>query len=260
MKRTVLIGLALVFALTATALAGDGWTHALGLYIWGVRANGTVLAGGDTHSIRMSGGDIIKSGNFGLGGHWEAYRSRWGFYLDGVYTQANYEYRQGGATVEPKLSLGLLDFGASYVLLGSPPARALRQEGPSEDIPISFDLSFGGRYTFLEAKADSTFDGGQASSAGGDAGFVDPVIGVRGNFPITGTVLFVFRGDVGGFTVASEFSSNFGMALHWAVAQKWWLNFVYRWYSVDYRTGSGADEIKYKMTHQGLLFGVTYVL
>ncbi len=259
MKRAMLFGLALVFTLSATASADGGWSHALGLYIWGVRANGTVLAGGDTHSIRMSGGDVIKSGNLGLGGHWEGYKSKWGFYLDGVYTQANYEYWQGGATVGPKISLGLFDFGASYVLLGSPPSRALRQEGPSEDIPISFDLCVGGRYTFLEVKADSSFDDGRASSAGGDAGFVDPVLGVRGNFPVTRTVLLVFRGDVGGFTIGSEFSSNFGMALHWAVAEKWWLNFLYRWYNVDYRTGSGADEIDYKMTHQGLIFGVTYI-
>lgn len=139
------------------------------------------------------------------------------------------------------------------------PSRALRQEGLSEDIPISFDLCVGGRYTFLEVKADSTFDDGQASSAGGDASFVDPVIGVRGNLPISRTVLFVFLGDVAGFTVGSEFSGNFGMALDWAVADAWWLNFLYRWYNVDYREGTGADEVVYKMTHQGLIFGVTYI-
>lgn len=60
-----------------------------------------------------------------------------------------------------------------------------------------------------------------AALAGGDASFIDPVVGVRGNFPVTRTLLFVFRGDVGGFTVGSNFSSNFGLALHWAAAQKW---------------------------------------
>lgn len=255
MKRAMLLGLALMLVLSTAALADEGWTHALGLYIWGVRANGTVLVAGDTHSIRMSGGDIFKSGNFGPGGHWEAYRNKWGFYLDGVYTQAKYGYTQNDVKVEPKLSLGLFGFGASYVLLGSPPARALRQEGPSEDTPISFDLYFGGRYTFLEVKADSTPGG----TAGGDASFVDPVVGVRGSFPISRTVLFVFRGDVGGFTVGSNFSGDFAMALHWSVAQKWWLNFLYRWYTVDYKTGSGADEIDYDMNHLGAIFGVTYI-
>ena len=255
MKRAVLMGLALLLVMSSAVSAEDGWTHALGLYIWGVRANGTVEVGGDTHSIRMSGGDMFSTGNFGLGGHWEGYRNRWGFYLDGVYTQADYGYTQDDVKVEPGLSLGLFDFGAGYVLLGSPPARALRQGDVGEDSPISLDAYLGGRYTFLEAKVDST----PGEKAGGDATFVDPVIGIRGNFPIAQTVLFVFRGDVGGFTVGSEFSSNFAAALHWAAAQKWWLNFLYRWYTVDYQSGSGADELKYKLTHQGLIFGVTYV-
>ena len=255
MKRAMLLGLALVLLLSSAALASEGWTHALGVYVWGVRANGTILVGGDTQSIRMAGGDIFKTGNFGLGGHWEGYREKWGFYLDGVYTQAKYGYTWNDIRIDNTLSLGLFDFGVGYVLLGSPPARALRQEGPSEDVPISLDLYVGGRYTFLEAKVDSTSRG----TAGGDASFVDPVVGVRGNFPISQTVLFVFRGDVGGFTIGSNFSSNFAAALHWSVAQKWWLNFLYRWYTVDYKTGSGADELNYKMTHQGPIFGVTYI-
>ncbi len=256
MKRAMLVALALVLVISTAALGGgDGWAHAVGLYVWGVRANGTVAVGGDTYSIRMSGGDVIQSGNFGLGGHWEGYGRKWGFYADGIYTQANTEYTERNVKVEPKLSLGLFDFGASYVLIGSPPARALRREDLSEDVPISVDLYLGGRYTFLEAKADSTPGG----SAGSDAAFVDPVIGIRGNFPLARTVLFLFRGDVGGLTVGSDLSSNFAMALHWSVARKWWVNFLYRWYTVDYKTGSGADEIVYKVTHQGPVVGVTYM-
>jgi hypothetical protein len=257
MKRAVLVGLGLVIAFSNYALAGE-WTHAAGLYLWGVRANGNVTAGGDTHDIKMSGGDIIKSGNIGLGAHWEGYSNRWGFYIDGVYTSANTEYTERDVKIEPGLSLGLFDFGAAYVLLGAPPARALRQEGPLEKMPVSLDLYLGGRYTFIDVTSDSTSDSG-TTSGGGDASFVDPVIGLRANFPVTETLLFLFRGDVGGFTLGSDFSSNFGMALHWSVAQKWWLNFLYRWYTVDYRSGSGADEVVYKMTHQGPVFGVTYV-
>jgi hypothetical protein len=257
MKRTMLLGLVLVLGISTASYAST-WTHAAGLYLWGVRANGTVQVGGTTHSIQMTGGDIIKTGNIGLGAHWEGYRNRWGFYLDGVYTRGSREFTEFGVKKEPKLSLGLFDFGAAYVLLGSPPARALRQEGPPADVPISFDFYFGGRYTYIDAKVDTT-EGSSTGSYGGDASFVDPVIGIRGNFPITQTVLFLFRGDIGGFTLGSDFSSNVALALHWAVAQKWWLNFVYRWYTVDYKAGSGADDLRYKITHQGLIFGVTYV-
>lgn len=258
MKRTMLLGVAVMLALSSAAAAEEGWSHALGLYIWGVRARGTVTVSGDTHSIQMGGGDIFKSGNLGPGVHWEGYRNKWGFYVDGVYTQANYNYTSRDIRIENKMSLGLFDFGASYILRGMPPARALRTGARTEDVPIFFDLYFGGRYTFLEVKTDST-DAGEKTTGGGDASFVDPVVGARAHFPITNTVLFLFKADVGGFGLGSDFCSQFAGAVHWSVAQNWWLDFLYRWYNVDYKEGSGADELKYNMTHQGPLFGVTYI-
>jgi len=92
MKRTMPLVLALVIGMCTAALGEEGWTHVLGVYVFGVRANGTLQVAGDTYEIKMDGGDMIKTGNIGLGGHWEGYRKEWGLYIDGTYTHANTEY------------------------------------------------------------------------------------------------------------------------------------------------------------------------
>lgn len=161
--------------------------------------------------------------------------------------------------MEPQLSLGLFDFGASYVVVGQPPARGLRTDFLNEEFPVSLDLYLGGRYTYLEAKADSTYDDKSTGTAGGDASFVDPLIGARFHFPIAETVLLLARGDIGGFGAGSQLSSNFAAGLHWSVERRLALNFVYRFITIDYRSGREADEIWYKLTHQGLIVGVTYI-
>ena len=85
---------------------------------------------------------------------------------------------------------------------------------------------------------------------------VDPIVGLRYNYPFNDKWSLQLYGDIGGFGVSSDFTWQ-GLAL---IDYQPWKNvaFVagYRGIGTDYETGSGADQFTFDATVHGPLIGV----
>lgn len=88
----------------------------------------------------------------------------------------------------------------------------------------------------------------------------DPVVGADVRLPFTAKVGLQFRGDVGGFGVGSSFSGQLEPLLDWRVAKHVSLQFGYRVFYSDYKTGSDRRLFRYDIVTQGLQFGATFHL
>ncbi len=88
----------------------------------------------------------------------------------------------------------------------------------------------------------------------------DPVVGAEVRLPSTAKLRLRLRGDIGGFGVGSSFSSQLEPLLDWRIVKHLSLQFGYRLFYSDYKTGSDRTLFRYDIVTQGLQFGATFHL
>lgn len=91
--------------------------------------------------------------------------------------------------------------------------------------------------------------------------WVDPVIGGSIRHQLAPGQQLLFRGDIGGFGVGSEFSWNVLAAYSFEICTEDGVTYSglvgYRALDVDYEQGSGRDRYEYDMLQHGPLSGLT---
>ncbi len=116
----------------------------------------------------------------------------------------------------------------------------------------------GGRYTRLNPELEIT--GGPIAVSGGKTqDWVDPIVGGRVFLDLADNLTLVFRGDVGGFGVGSDFTWNVaGLLLYDFDLFGRDASFVagYRVLDQDFEDGSGANKFAYEITTHGPVFGL----
>jgi hypothetical protein len=84
--------------------------------------------------------------------------------------------------------------------------------------------------------------------------WVDPVIGVRGRFPLTPHWSAVGYADIGGFGVASDLTEQVYGGFEFDAGEHWDLTAGYRFYKVDYTN----LPLRLDLEMSGLMLGATY--
>lgn len=227
----------------------DQWQFFFSPYMWIAGANVSTTAFGHTSKVSVPWCDIVPdlfSNVIGVMGRFEAWKGRWGFFLDSyfVYIGGNV-----GDSAGQKINLGLLpipralvlsgdvkyitragnlDFGPRF-LVGTLPLSA------EKPLPVlSLELLGGGRYNYyhqyLRLGVQATLSGprgGQVATPGrtftidATRSYIEPMLGMRLGLWLTEKVVIEFRGSLGGFglpmndnNLDSNLELNFGYRVH----------------------------------------------
>jgi hypothetical protein len=208
----------------------DQWQFFLSPYIWIAGANIQTALKGHTSSIDVPWWDVaadLFSNVIGVMGRFEAWKGRWGLYLDSYFIylggtlsdSGGKQINAGRLPVNRTLVLdgnlkyivraGNLDFGGRY-LVGTVP---LRSDSP---LPVlSFELLGGGRYNYynqyLRLGVGASYTGpvldrfrSKDITVEISRSYVEPFLGLRLGLWLNDKALLTFRGTVGGFALFND--------------------------------------------------------
>lgn len=175
------------------------WAFDLNTYLWLPRIDGNFTSGPFETSASPSFIDIMgKLRNFPMtfNGHFNAYYDRIGFYLDGSYMGLDFRPQASkGESKGVSMRMGIMEYGASYRLLGSPAAERVSKWGENPR-SYSFDIYAGARTIWLGNQAEFAHVSKSTNSS-----ITAPVLGGRVMVDISPKWYVLVDGSVGGFGV-----------------------------------------------------------
>lgn len=226
-------------------------------YFWLASLDGDVTVKGIESSVNLSGSDLLDMLDYGGEVHVEAWKGRWGIFLDPTFLKLSDDGRANTPTVgridvDVDLKEWLVEFGGLYTL-GSWPL------GTDEGRALSLDVLGGGRYWYLKGKLSADVPLlGLSRRVEESKDWIDPIVGARLRADLTKKLSLAVRGDIGGFSVGSNFTWNvsaiFGYQFSRTISA--WLG--YRCLGVDYESGSGSSKFKYDVIMQGPIVGLGF--
>jgi hypothetical protein len=175
----------------------DPWAFNLTLYMWFPGLDGNFSAGPLDDSISLSFIDIadkMSSFPMAFNGHFEAHYERLGFYLDGNYMGMDFEPHFDHISKGSSLELGIMDYGVSYRLFGSPASERIDRWEEKSGTNI-LDIYAGGRTIWLGTEVE--FKG--IGSSSGSSSFSVPLIGGRIDAEFLPKWFMLLDGNIGGF-------------------------------------------------------------
>lgn len=235
----VLLG---VFAPLAQAQDAPGdWRQTVFLYGMGAAIDGDAQVGPLEVPVDVGISDFFDTLKFGAMAAYRIQNEEWSFAGDVTYMNlgSNQSTQQGRA------SLGLdTEQWTAMATLG-------RRVAPNLEALLSlayFEVSADLRVRVLQ----------QVRTASSDANWVDPLVGLNYEIPVSGKWRFTLRGDVGGF--------GFGSDLTWHALTKftyehsdrftWYLG--YRAIAYDYEEGQGLRYQHYDLVQHGPGAGIAF--
>lgn len=231
---------ALLTVAPAMAQEGHDWTWQVTPYVWATGVGGDIrpFAGAPTVSFDTSFSEVLKDldAAFFLSGY--ARRDRFVVLGDLSYSSSS---RAGvvppGAPARGELEQTSLTLAAGYRVVDSP--------------GVAVDMLAGARYWNIKGTVDVPLAGVSVSPS---RSFTDPIIAVRANVEIAPQWSAIFYGDIGGFGVGSEQSSQILATINYQFRDRVFLSAGYRSLSVDYRNGGTLIDA----TMSGPVFGATW--
>lgn len=220
-------------------------------YAWLASVEGDITVRGQESSVDASFGDILDDLDLAAMGHVEARYGRWGAFVDPAYMKLSADSSVGPVEADAELEILILEFGGLY---------RLASWGAGSERLAGLDLLLGSRYWKADLDVDVELPAqGLARDVQGDQGWVDPLVGLRLQLPLSRRFLFNLRGDVGGFGLSDDMSDFSWQALGllgFAASEHIMLMAGYRALGVDYDTGSGRDRFALDTTIHGPLLGL----
>ncbi len=235
----------------------DNWEITVIPYLWMLAIDGDVTVQGTKSPISVNFGDVLDNLNMAFMGEVKVRKGRYGAYLDSIFgfLETNRQTVQtsgGPARVKAEVDLVILEGGLFYRVFDS----KLGDEGSGAKTNMKLDLIAGGRWTYLKTKLDIE----SSPNASGDKNFFDPIVGFTSVFDYPHNFNLALHGDLGGFSVGSEFTWQL-----WAtVGYRFGLfgdnnaNALvgYRALSQDYKDGSGENRFRWDVIIHGPVIGL----
>lgn len=242
MKTSLLLATITVAFLASAPLQASDWTHEVAPYMWGTSLEGTTGIGPATVDVDASFSDILDALEMAAMGSYRGSKDRVSVLFDVVYASL------GGS--------------------GTGPLEAVRANVDIDQLVMEGDLGYaltdslhgfvGLRYVDLKSQIRLRGPLGGEQTVRGKADWIDPVIGLYYEAPISGKWSFSLRGDVGGFGVGSDFAWQGVGILRWQASQAIGVLLAYRYLSSDYDQGKDESYFRYDMAMQGPALGVVF--
>ena len=240
---------ALVAATTTQAQeASSEWKQTVFIYGMGAAIDGDVQLGNLELPIDMSISDVFDALEMGAMGAYRADNGTWSFTLDATFMGLG-----GTATSQRDIVKGDMDMD-QMTLMGTVGRRL------TPNLEGLFSLSWFDLSTDLELTTRNPLTGAETTrTAGDDASWIDPMIGLQYNAPFADDWRFNLRGDIGGFGIGSDLSYQLLANVRWQANETIGVVFGYRLIGFDYEDGRKGDRDyqRYDLTEQGPLVGMT---
>ena len=183
---------------------GDQWHFNVAPYLWGASLNGDVRIGRVEADVDLDFIDILKDLSLGAMLYAEARKQRYGAFTNMFFVRTR-DSSGGDVDVDVKSDTAQIAVGGFYRVLEW-------QWGETADgspLQLAVEPLAGIRWSYLRAEVQ--FSGGGAidlPQADRSESFVDPIVGVRLASDLSERWLAFVSGDVGGFSVGSDYSWN----------------------------------------------------
>jgi opacity protein-like surface antigen len=220
-------------------------------YFWLPSMDVDSTVNGLTVPIDMSFGDIMDNFDvFAISARGEYWWGEWGVVADGLWMNMETDdLGPAAGNADAQLSDGIVDVLAAYRM-------NLKEGGPN--VP-SMRILAGGRYHYFKQELTNVPGVG---SVGGSEDWFELVLGAQFLVPMGEKWLATARGDVGGFGIgeASDLTASVMAGVGYEFARNWLVKLGYRYYTIDYSTGSGTSAFGIDGNMHGPWLGVSYGL
>ncbi len=220
-----------------TAQESDGWEFRLTPYLWALGLDGTTAALGNDVPIEADFGDILDLLNIALSANMELNNGKWFFILDPMWADLEADIEPGGP-IGGKVEIELIITSA---LAGV-------------SLTEHFDIYAGARYY----DQDITIVPNMLPEIPLGDDWTDYMLGVRVNNEISqnwsffGLLEAAVAGDSESAWLAQVmFLRHIGDNKHFDIG--------YRYYDVDYESGSGLTRFKWDVAHSGPIVAFSWV-
>jgi len=235
----VLLG---AFAPLAQAQQDPGeWRQTVFLYGMGAMIEGDAQVGDLQVDVDMNLSDFFDNLKFGAMAAYRIENEQWSFTGDVTYMNLG----ASKTTQQGRASAGL-DVEQITVM-----ATAGRRVTPHLEALLSlayFDVSADLRARVLQ----------QVRTASRDASWVDPLIGLNFEAPMTGKWRYTLRGDIGGFGVGSDLTWHALAKVTRQNSERFGWYIGYRAIAYDYEDGQGRNYQNYDLVQHGPGAGIAF--
>lgn len=237
------------------------WHFAILPYLWMMGINGKTAIKGRTANLNVSFGDIWDNLDFAAEVHIEAWRDRFGFFIDTSFAKISLKKDvdlrfDNTLTAKFITKFFLGEFGGFYRAGTWPIGGA----GSKTNTSLTLDLIGGGRYWYLKNELDITGPLGLNPNISDSQSWFDFIVGGRINLAINKFFVQV-RSDIGGFGLG--FSSD----ISWNIAG--YIGYELPWYKITpiigyralydkYSNGSGNNRFLWDAWIYGPQIGVGF--
>lgn len=234
--------LPILFLVCASApVHASDWEHEVAPYLWGAALDGRSGVGDLSVDVDASFGDILDNLELGFMGAWQAQRDQLWLAVDVVY-----------------MGLGADGRGPSGFVKGDVDVDQVALEvDVGHEMYDNFTVYAGLRYNDVSVKARVSGPLGSHRVDEGDS-WIDPVVGAHYTIPFAEDWSLRLRGDIGGFSVGSEFAWQLAASLRWQLSPTLGMIAAYRYIDMDYDDGRGSDRFVYDMAISGPALGVVF--
>lgn len=235
----------------------DNWEITFIPYFWMLNLDGDVTVKGTKSPASVSFGDIFENLNFAVMGELRVRKGRIGGFFDGIFgvletNNKTVQTGDGSARLKVEVDIAILEGGFFYRIFDS----KLGNVGSGAKTNMKLDLIAGGRWTYLKTKLDIE----SSPNASGDANFFDPIVGFTSVFDFPHKINLSAHGDLGGFSVGSEFTWQLWATLGYRFGIYGDNNanvlVGYRALSQDYKKGSGENKFVWDVIIHGPIIGL----
>lgn len=249
MKTTILSCVVLSISASGVAAETEGasdWRFQLTPYVWMSGLQGDVgrLANGAPIEVDLSFQDVLEDLDIAGMLYGSARSGDWALFLDATYVSSSSTEALGGilfdsAKVESDTTTLALAVGRVFA----------RSEGMSATAYV------GARAWWLDNTIEVRAAGGGVSRESSSESWVDPLIGVTGQYMPNETWTLTGALEIGGFGVGADFGWSALAAATYKVSDQFGVSVGWRHLEVDYDTGGTLYDVR----QTGPLLGATFV-
>lgn len=225
------IGIALLAVLAAfpAIAAEDEWEHTAVIYMIGASIDGRAGVGPVTADVDVGFDDILDNLDAGAMAAYRAQKGRWAVVADLIYMGLEQDKDGlgplGQARATAELDQLVFELDGSYAV--------------NERV----DVYAGVRYWDIDSEVVIVGGGPLGETLRGSAGehWIDPIVGIRYTWNLGDAWSIVWRGDVGGLGIGSDFTWHTTAYANWRFGEHASLAVGFRYLDVDYEDGTGSD-------------------
>jgi hypothetical protein len=230
--------LAAAFAAPAAAAESSGWQYSITPYLYMTSMSGTTKFGPISAPVDLNFGEVLDHLDFAVFGNFNAQNDKWAGNVDLMYAKLSATGPKNGlfnVDIEQGIYAGVL-------------ARRIAEHA---------EVYAGVRIVTLDVGIHSNF--GPQIDRSRSVDWVDPIVGLRVNAPVSDKVTFNFMADIGGFGIGADYDIQVWPTLQIKLGQgRWRADVGYRVNYLDYSNDSGIARFQYDMLLYGPTLGVSY--